>query len=70
MFLRSVTRAIEYEVWRQITALENGQTIENETRYLISVLSSTILSMLYLCYLISRFLYDAKNLYLSFFAFF
>ena len=32
IFVRAVSHAIEYEVWRQITALENGQTIENETR--------------------------------------
>eukprot|EP00088_Acartia_fossae_P037061 TRINITY_DN3824_c0_g1_i8.p1 TRINITY_DN3824_c0_g1~~TRINITY_DN3824_c0_g1_i8.p1 ORF type:complete len:597 (-),score=92.76 TRINITY_DN3824_c0_g1_i8:70-1860(-) len=30
--LRSVTDAIEFEVWRQIAALEDGQIIENETR--------------------------------------
>ena len=30
--IRSVAKAIEHEVWRQITALENGETIDNETR--------------------------------------
>lgn len=30
--LRAVVRSVEFEVWRQINCLENGETIENETR--------------------------------------
>ncbi|XP_023339754.1 uncharacterized protein LOC111709998 [Eurytemora carolleeae] len=30
--LRSVSRAVEYEVWRQINLIEDGEIVENETR--------------------------------------
>ena len=30
--LRSVARAVEFEVWRQISVLEAGGIIDNETR--------------------------------------
>ena len=29
---RSVSRAVEYEVWRQINLIEDGEIVENETR--------------------------------------
>ena len=30
--LRSVARAVEFEVWRQISVLEAGGVVDNETR--------------------------------------
>jgi len=27
-----VSRAVEYEVWRQINLIEDGEIVENETR--------------------------------------
>ena len=40
--LRSVTLAIEYEVQRQIQALEGGGVIENETRSFDTMYNETV----------------------------